>query len=894
MSFRASSVTNSSVLRLRPVHIMLFLLYLLWGCSAQKNTGLSRAYHNLTAKYNVLFNGTESFRDGLAKIDEQFTDDYSEILPVFNYKGKETVNIAGSDMDRTIKKCSKLITLHSITAKPKVRDNKTLSPDERTFFSKKEYNVFVDDAYLLMAKAYFYRHEFSQASDIFRRILNDFKNQPTTYESQIWLARVGIETGQSFEAADILTALVNDENFPEKLETDLYLTYSDFFLSQKNYPEAIDFLNKAIETEKKKRARTRYKFILAQLYEKTGDLKKASQVYAEVIKLNPPYDMAFHATVNRALAYEQGFGRADEIESELLKMLHDDKNLEYQDQIYFALGNLSTKEGNEKKAVEYYEKSLESNKDNDRQRIRSYLTLANYFYGIPHYQKAQAYFDSVVTHIDPDYPDYNNLYAKSKSLTQLVHEINTVTLGDSVLMLSKLPAEDLNRKIDEIISNERRKQQEEATRQEEQRMDEQFGQEAALRNSRQSAQAGTSTQWYFYNDAAKNLGFREFKLKWGNRRLEDHWQRASKAIVNYVQGEEAPESEVSNETVNQTAGNLSRDFYIAGIPFTDSAVNTKLREIEGALYNMGMIYRDELKDPGRANEAFKQLVSRFPESPYLLSAYYNLYGLAREQNNQAMMEHYKNLISSKFPESTYARVLTDPEYFLKLEREEKAVQEYYMATYSLFQTGNYAEVVDRCRNAARSYPDHKLKPQFAYLGILANGKTADPKIFRDSLISIASRYPGTEIADDARNLINYMDKDHPEIREAEEKRISQEIYSFSPPAKHHFMMALDKKINSNQLVFNIINYNLDYSDSLNLLVEVINLDDTRNLVSVKMFRNLEQASGYLKKITTSQEIRKDMPDFTFIPFVISERNLITLRKDKSVDRYLKFYNENYK
>ena len=103
----------------------------------------------------------------------------------------------GSDMDRTIKKCSKLITLHSITAKPKVKDNKTLTPDQREFFSKKEYNIFVDDAYLLMGKAHFYKQEYALASDIFKRILNDFKNQSVIYETQIWLARLSIETGQS-------------------------------------------------------------------------------------------------------------------------------------------------------------------------------------------------------------------------------------------------------------------------------------------------------------------------------------------------------------------------------------------------------------------------------------------------------------------------------------------------------------------------------------------------------------------------------------------------------------------------------------------------------------------------------------------------------------------------
>ena len=82
------------------------LLLFICGCSVQKNTGISRAYHNLTAKYNVLFNGSESFNKGLTQIETGFKDNYSEILPIFPFMEKEAANLASADMDRTIKKCS--------------------------------------------------------------------------------------------------------------------------------------------------------------------------------------------------------------------------------------------------------------------------------------------------------------------------------------------------------------------------------------------------------------------------------------------------------------------------------------------------------------------------------------------------------------------------------------------------------------------------------------------------------------------------------------------------------------------------------------------------------------------------------------------------------------------
>jgi hypothetical protein len=259
-----------------------------------------------------------------------------------------------------------------------------------------------------------------------------------------------------------------------------------------------------------------------------------------------------------------------------------------------------------------------------------------------------------------------------------------------------------------------------------------------------------------------------------------------------------------------------------------------------------------------------------------------------------MVDYYKNLIVTRFPESMYAKVLNDPEYFRELEKADQVVRQYYEQTYALYQSGNFADVVTRTNYARENYTSHKLMPQFNYLGVLADGKTADRSIFRDSLKAIAAKYPGTEIASDANNLISYMDKEHPEIKEAEEIKISQELYLYSPHGKHYFVFALDKRINTNQFVFNVINYNLDYHDSLDLIVEIIDLNKAQNLITVRIFSDQEQAMQYLTGVTASEEILKDMPEINKIPFVITEKDLGTLRKDQSVERYLKFYNENYR
>ena len=67
------------------------------------------------------------------------------------------------------------------------------------------------------------------------------------------------------------------------------------------------------------------------------------------------------------------------------------KNKDFQDQIYFALGNLSMKEGNETEAVDFFRKSANSTSGNQNQKGKSYLALATHYYEKPDYMKAGKY-----------------------------------------------------------------------------------------------------------------------------------------------------------------------------------------------------------------------------------------------------------------------------------------------------------------------------------------------------------------------------------------------------------------------------------------------------------------------------------------------------------------------
>jgi hypothetical protein len=111
--------------------IAVITLMIAGSCSTKKNTVVTRSYHNLTSHYNIYFNGYDSYYQGIKKAESSFKDDFNNQLPLFTYSSKEAARILLSDMDKTVKKCSKVIGMHSIKAKPKLK--KGFFPCHRDF-----------------------------------------------------------------------------------------------------------------------------------------------------------------------------------------------------------------------------------------------------------------------------------------------------------------------------------------------------------------------------------------------------------------------------------------------------------------------------------------------------------------------------------------------------------------------------------------------------------------------------------------------------------------------------------------------------------------------------------------------------------------------------------------
>lgn len=867
------------------------LIYILTGCSVEKNTSTTRFYQGLTSRYNIYFNGYESYKAGLARINSGYKDDFSELLKVFEFSDPSTVQLCSGDMERAIQKASKLIALKSITAKPEFNNKRELSESEKKLLEQKEFNEWVDDSYFLIGKARFFKHEYNEATAVFNYCIAEANDPEIKAESSIWLARINNETGAFNTSRGLLKEIEITKSSSRSFKAMYFSTLADMFLKQKDYSSAVDPLSKSIGYFQGKRQRYRLTYLLAQVYERIGESEKATSYFRAVVKMNPPYDVEFNARINIAGVFDINSGNQNEMTRELEKMLRDVKNKDFQDQIYYALGNLQMKEGKVKEALESYRKSAVSKSGSSNQKGKSYLALAEYFFSRPDYINAGKYYDSTVYFLDQKYPDYKEISTKSQNLDALVTELKTIQTQDSLQKVAGMPKAERDALITGIIdkitkAESEGKRSEYADRynigqyyENERRFEDNINQEG---------------KWYFYNQAALTFGRTEFRRRWGDRKLEDNWRRSNKAKLNVqlFSGTQDENGQKKTDTAKAVSDYKKPEFYLKNLPLTDSLIRVSNGMIADAYYNSAKIFSDRFKDPLNSSMSYEMLLTRFPENELVPEVLYDLYGVNKEINT-AKAETFRQRLLERYPESEFAKILSDPEYYSKKTAERKLVAQLYNEAYSAYESGNFADAITRCNDILREHPQNEIIPKVMLLHAYSTARVSDEHALVAELNNLVKLWPDTPEGKKAAELIEYFSNKIPEIRTEEDKEIAKELYVADTIPVHVFALIIsDPSFNINQASFDVISHNIDNFTDKNYKTEGSLENNSYVMITVSGFNNNKEAWAYFESFKPERIVR-NISQSEYMTFLINDSNMTALKKDKNPARYLIFFRENY-
>jgi len=870
---------------------MLGIIFIPVNCSVEKNTSTTRFYHGLTARYNIYFNGYESFKKGTLRISEGYKDDYAGLLRVFEFSDPSTVSLCSSDMEQAIMKASKLISLKSITARPEIKEKRKSDPSETDLLNRKEYNEWVDDSYLLIGKARFFKQEFNEAEAVLNYSIKEANDDAIRKEATIWLSRIFNETGKYPDSYRLLNEMDIENESSKSLKGMYYTTLADLFIKQKRYSDAIEPLGKALEFVRGKKTKYRYTYLLAQLNELSGNSAVATSLYRKVVKMNPPYDVEFNARINIAGVFDINSGNPAEIRRELEKMLKDSKNDDYQDQIYYSLANLSMKAGNEKEALEFYRKSISSSSSNQNQKGRSYLALADHYYKKPDFLLAGKYYDSTVYFLDQKHPEYKLLKTKSQDLNTVVSQLLIIQKEDSLQKVAAMPESERNAFITNII-NEITKAESEGRSSD---YTDRYNMGQYYENERRfQGNIEQEGKWYFYNQSALTFGRTEFRRRYGERKLEDNWRRINKTVVSSGQMAEGSNEnkQAGTDTSKVELDYKKPEFYLKNLPLNDSLLAVSNERIANAYLNAGKAYAEKINDLKRATEAFESLTTRFPLNILVPEALYNLYQINKDSNS-TLAETYRQRLLERFPSTEYAKIISDPRYFEKKLADMKMSENLYMQAYDKYTSLNFTEALAITDKALTDFSQDILAPKFLLLKAYCIAGNSDERTFREELNKLIKLWPKSEESKKAGEIIAYLNEKNPELKIEEEIIIAKELFIADTSSSHVFMLVItDPAFNINQATFDVISYNIDNYTNNNYRTEG-NLDNNNHImISVSGFRNFSEAMRYYRNFRTEKLIRNTSGSQMFT-FIINDQNRNILSKDKNPERYLLFFKENY-
>lgn len=906
---------------------MAALLLLGTACSTKKNTAMSRFWQSFTTRYNVYFNGSEHYKQQLKEMETDYEDDYTKQIYIHPAEAYQypTSPQPSADFTRTVEKMQKAIRLHSIKKKPKKKSGKGRDPKYKEWMKREEYNPFLHNAWLMMGRAQYMKGDFMTAAATFHYTAGHFKWLPEVVtEARLWEAQCYNALEWTADAENIISRIKDKDLTSGKLR-DLYnLSMANYHIKVDSADRALPYLARAIDHAGGAQ-KVRLRFLYGQLCEQSGRQADAYIAFKKVSGANSAtYRTKFNARIKQSEVYT-GSDIEKEVKS-LRSMVKYDRNKDYLDQIYYAIGNLYLSRQDTTHAIENYVLAAEKSTRNGIEKAISQLTLGAIYFKQGRYDLAQPCYAEAVPLIGEDYAGYDSLKKRSDVLDELAVYAQNVELQDSLLRLSAMTPDEQKAVAEKLIA-ELKKREEEAA--EEARREEYLAQQAAQGsmlgnkdNAPSTFTLNTDDSWYFYNTTTKNAGKTAFQKAWGSRKLEDDWRRRNKATFSMSEFDEVDYDnmdedgnpidggDAANDSISPAeADSLKRiedphyvEYYLAQIPKTDEERQTCNDIIQEGLFNMGVILKDRLEDFNGSITQFNTLLTRYPDNIYRLDTYYNLYLMYVRMGNMAMAERYRQLIITDFAESGYGQAMQDPNYIENLRNMERDQEQMYADAYDDYLNNRNDSVHEAYAEMMRRYPLSKIMPKFMFIDALSYLTEKNYDKFKSTLREMLERYPETDITPTASEIMRQIAQGRKlegggsnlrgmfwatrltnDSIDPNDTSRHATPFKWEPQSPHYYVLAFSRdSVSENQLLFDIARHNFSTFEIKDFDLEQMNFGRL-GLLIIKGFNNFEELVEYKSLLAGDDKLHLP-PSVRHVMISVDNFNLL-VNEGRSLEEY---------
>lgn len=706
----------------------------LWyGCSTQKDNATNRSLQNLSARYNFIYNSNVllgAYQDELALTN---ADNYEHILSVYIAPASIDYLNAGSS-------ATDLKTLDEISQKA------------QTIIAEKGLSNYVDEAYILLAKTNFYRGNYFSATAYFDYTARAYRaNNNVFVNAMNWKARSLMQLDEDEQAIEVLDTVSLFLDSVKKGKSEPLATLAQMSIYQQDYKKAIGYLEEAIKENNTAQNKIRWSYILAQLYENEKQYVQSLRNYTRVEKSNAPFEMYFNAKLSKIRINDRLSNQTSNRRAQLLKLLKDDKNFDYTDQIYYEVAEDYIAHQDYTKAEAYYKLSAQKSTRNPYQKGLSYLKLADLnFKNLANYVNAKLYYDSASITLPKNYPGYDAIVKKGQNLEYLTERYQQIAIQDTLQTIARLPKQERESRMDKMFANAQKLASEVQNNS--------IPTVPGVANNKAPLGSQNTGTFYFSNLAAIGTGFTDFKRRWGNRPLEDNWRQSVKSsaqinqqnLANVIGQNNQTEKTAQNTATLDKAAQIAA--YEAALPLTQEKLKASDQKIIEAYFEIAGFYQQVLEDENEAIKVYETLLARYPQNNHLEAIYYSLY-LSYGTIDKAKAEQFKNLVLTKYPNSVFAKTILDPNFSTKQNALDLVVNKTYNAVFANYEKKDFSSVITTVNETNQRFPGNSLQAQYDYLKAIAIGRTQNVDSLLSAFNAILIKYPNDQ-------LISPLVKDH--------------------------------------------------------------------------------------------------------------------------------------
>lgn len=709
------------------ITLYILILFFISSCSTKTDFFTNRTYRYVVLKYNVIFYGLEAMKKYENSIEEEYTNDFFHILPLYPDHSENTDSL----LTKAEEKARKGINKHSM------------------LIDGNEKNKYIDRAYLLLGKSLYYQKEYHSAIETFNYAKSHLKGFTEWINCCIWLEKSNIAIAQYDSGEEFLNQLLKNRDLSNEQEKEIYKLLSESNIKKENFNKAETYLNKLISIADNKKERHRYIFILAQILKTNNQKKESNDILDNLIKDNPEDVYVVQSEILRASFNTPSISNSDRnmILKPLFKIIKEKKYEEFESVVFYKIADVYFKSKMIDSSLFFANKAGEISrkyKDRSLETGITYYLLQKCYFEKGDYVNAIKYCDESLSFLKnhslaDDKAVIKELIDLKRNLSTITRYINSYQEKDDIILLSKIPKNNLKEYLREKVIKE----------------------SEDLKNSKQNEMFNNTTKnisskitndnlWYFYNDKLIEIGIRKFKSKWGNRKLVDNWRIVFEENTEIITNNELEEKKSEEDKgINEATIIEERvNYLISKIPSNDTELTNLINIRNYEYYSVAILYRDQFKRPDLCINQLLKLILLDPFEDLVLPSYYFLYKSYTDIEDIENAEKYKNIILNDFKDSRYALILKQSK---STDNNENSPKKLYSDIYNAFRLKDYNTIIQLSSEFERRFPNSDLSIKIDFL-VAISYANIDIEKYIEKLDFILFNYPGSKESQEAEFL----------------------------------------------------------------------------------------------------------------------------------------------